>query len=117
MPPAAKTRPLPKAPKASPKASPSSSGSPSSPGSAPKGTATRSAATEGAGAFLALVLYPVLVNFLNGGPKQVAGWFKAKWINEPYSGGGKGQAPVATTRAPTPSGWNTTPPPIWEKQG
>lgn len=110
MPPAAKTKPLPAAP-----SSPSAKASPtSSPSSAPKGTATRSAATEGAGIFLALVLYPVLVNFLNGGPKQVAGWIKAKWINVPYQGGAgsKSHAPIAT-RAPTPSGFNTTPPPIW----
>lgn len=113
MPPAAKTKPLPAAPGPVP-AGPAPKASPSSPGPAPRGTATRSAATEGAGIFLALVFYPILVNFLNGGPKQVAGWIKAKWINVPYQGGAgsKSHAPIAT-RAPTPSGFNTTPPPIW----
>jgi hypothetical protein len=64
--------------------------------------------------FLALFLYPVLVNFLTGGHAQVIGWLKAKFINEPYGGGnGKHSAPV-THRAPTPSGYTTVPPPpIW----
>lgn len=51
---------------------------------------------EGAGAFLALLIYPLAVNLLNGGPAQMWGWVRAKWINQPY---GAYQA-TGTTQAP-----------------
>jgi len=59
---------------------------------------------------LALFLYPLLVNGLQGGPAQAWGWVKAKWINQPYGGGnagGPGQSTSQITRAPTPSGYST----------
>jgi hypothetical protein len=40
--------------------------------------------SEGAGAFLALLVYPLVVNFLIGGRARAFGWVKAKWVNEPY---------------------------------
>lgn len=39
---------------------------------------------EGSGAFLALFIYPLVINFLRGGQAQAWGWVKAKWINQPY---------------------------------
>jgi hypothetical protein len=40
--------------------------------------------TQGSGAFLALFIYPLALNFLRGGQAQAWGWVKAKWINQPY---------------------------------
>lgn len=40
--------------------------------------------TEGSGAFLALFIYPLALNFLRGGQAQAWGWVKAKWLNQPY---------------------------------
>jgi len=31
------------------------------------------------------VLYPLAINFLQGGPAQMFGWIKAKWVNQPYT--------------------------------
>ena len=75
----------------------------------PRGSATNRAAVEGAGAFLALFAIPLLVNLLEGGPAQMWGWVKAKWLNEPYalgpapSSGGKQVYPTPTGQAPPPS--------------
>jgi hypothetical protein len=44
------------------------------------------AGQEGAGVLLALFAYPLLANLLRGGPPQMWGWVKAKWVNEPYAG-------------------------------
>lgn len=51
---------------------------------------------NGAGALLALFLYPPFLNLLKGGPEQMRGWFAAKWINQPYqpSSGKPGSSPV-----------------------
>lgn len=63
---------------------------------------------EGAGALLALFAYPLAVNLLLGGPAQMWGWVKAKWVNEPYGGqasGAAGPAPSASSAAgPTRTG-------------
>lgn len=48
--------------------------------------APRSFAHEGAGALLALVVYPLAINFLRGGTAQMWGWVKAKALNQPYAG-------------------------------
>jgi hypothetical protein len=53
----------------------------------------RSFATEGSGAFLALFVYPLVLNFLRGGQGRAWGWVKAKWVNQPYGAA----APASTT--------------------
>jgi hypothetical protein len=73
------------------------------------GRGGRSIVSEGAGAMLAVFLYPLLINLLNGGPPQMWGWVKAKFINEPYGGatpaGGPGTQTAQGHLAPTPSGY------------
>lgn len=75
----------------------------------PRGSATNRAAVEGAGAFLALFAIPLIVNLIEGGPAQMWGWVKAKWLNEPYalgpapSKGGKQVYPTPTGQAPPPT--------------
>lgn len=39
---------------------------------------------QASGALLALFLWPLLLNLVRGGPAQMWGWVKAKWINQPY---------------------------------
>lgn len=68
---------------------PAEGGSPSAAGESPapsSASSPRSFGTDGAGAFLALVIYPLIINFLQGGTAQMLGWVKAKWVNEPYAG-------------------------------
>lgn len=66
---------------------PSSAPAPASPsaGPAPSSGGRASFGSEGAGAFLALLVYPLVVNFLLGGQARAVGWIKAKWINQPYN--------------------------------
>jgi hypothetical protein len=63
-----------------------------------------SAGTEGAGALLALFLYPLAVNLLNGGPAQMWGWVKAKWLNQPYGAGPAGRPPPPAPATGVPAG-------------
>lgn len=63
-------------------------------------TSRSGAGGEGAGAFLALIAYPLLVNLLDGGPAQMWGWVKAKFINQPY-GGSSSSGPSSKTANPT----------------
>lgn len=51
--------------------------------------------------FLALFAYPLLVNLLTGGPAQMWGWVKAKWLNQPY-GGTSNSGPTAAAGSPAP---------------
>jgi hypothetical protein len=55
-------------------------------------------ATDGAGAFLALLVYPFAINYLRGGFPRAWGWVKAKWVNQPYGSG----APASSAKAPAP---------------
>lgn len=48
---------------------------------------------------LAVFAYPLLVNLLNGGPAQMWGWVKAKWVNQPY-GGTSNSGPAAKPPGP-----------------
>ncbi len=70
----------------------------------------RTAGQEGAGAVLALFLYPLLINGLRGGPERARGWLAAKFLNRPYAagpaarggrGGRGGKAPPAPRRPGT----------------
>lgn len=54
------------------------------------------AGSQLAGGVLAVFLWPMVFNTVKGGPRQLWGWIKAKWINEPYQPG-RGQGPTATT--------------------
>lgn len=96
---AAATLPLPAAAAAAPSPAPSSSATaaaaPAAPSSSSSPAAARSFGVEGAGAFLALFCYPMLVNLLSGGPAQMWGWIRAKWINQPY-GAVSSAGPTAT---------------------
>lgn len=72
---------------------------PSRPGvSAGKG----GAAESGAGVILGMIGYALVINYLRGGYPAVRGWFGAKFINKPYTGGlaktgpAIGVAPLAT---------------------
>jgi hypothetical protein len=47
---------------------------------------------QAGGGLLALFLWPLVFNLVKGGPGQMWGWVKAKFINEPYSGGGTAPA-------------------------
>jgi hypothetical protein len=69
----------------------------------------------GGGLLAFLVLWPLAINLLKGGPPQMLGWVKAKLVNEPYSPPGafkqnvKGQTASGVQNAiggppPTPSG-------------
>lgn len=61
---------------------------------APSGGGGRASwGTEGSGAFLALFVYPLVLNFLRGGQARAWGWVKAKWVNQPY-----GAAAPASTK-------------------
>jgi hypothetical protein len=67
----------------------------------------RTAGQEGAGAVLALFLYPLLINGLRGGPARARGWLAAKFVNRPYGGGpgaGKGGKPVPRINVVGPGG-------------
>jgi hypothetical protein len=89
-------------------------GSGTEPGPEPSpGSATNRAAVEGAGAFLALFAIPLLVNLLEGGPAQMWGWVKAKWLNQPYA---LGPAPTKSGKQvyPTPTG-QPPPPTIFQQ--
>jgi hypothetical protein len=50
------------------------------------------AGSQIAGGLLAVFLWPMLFNTVKGGPPQLWGWIKAKWINEAYQPG-RGQGP------------------------
>jgi hypothetical protein len=43
-------------------------------------------ANDGAGFVLGLVLYALVLNYLQGGAGQVRGWMKAKFLNQPWGG-------------------------------
>jgi len=57
------------------------------------------------GAFLALFAWPLIFNLLRGGPARMAGWIRAKFINQPY-----GQDAAPGSAAPPPSGLPGNPP-------
>lgn len=61
---------------------------------------------QAGGAVLALFLWPMVWNLVQGGPGQMWGWIKAKWINEPYAGGPgiATGAPVRQSQPPTAPG-------------
>lgn len=72
---------------------------PDQPG-APRRSRLAGGTAEGAGAFLALFAYPLLANLLQGGPAQMWGWVRAKWVNQPWGGpSAPGPAPSAGTPA------------------
>lgn len=48
---------------------------------------------------LALFVFPLAINLLNGGPSLMWGWVKAKWFNAPYGGQ---TAPGPSTHAADP---------------
>ena len=73
-----------------PAPAPSRSGGP---GARPTSTATVS--QQGAGLFVGLIAYALLVNYIRGGTPQVKGWLAAKFMNKPYTGG----ASTASTTA------------------
>ena len=54
---------------------------------------------QGAGAFLALFAYPLLLNLLDGGPSQMWGWVQAKFVNKPF-GGASNSGPSTTAANP-----------------
>lgn len=56
-------------------------------------------AEQASGALLALIAWPLLLNLVRGGPAQMWGWIKAKWINQPYGNA----APSGGTTTPTVS--------------
>jgi len=58
----------------------------------------RTVGQEGAGALLALFLYPLFVATLTGGPAKARGWLAAKFTNQPYSGPGSKLAPKPVPR-------------------
>lgn len=56
---------------------------------------------ETGGALLVLFLWPLTFNLVKGGPAQMWGWIKAKFINQPYSA--SGAAPSTGSTSSTPS--------------
>jgi hypothetical protein len=76
---------------------------------------------QGSGVLAALVIYPLVMNLVKGGPAQMWGWVKAKWLNQPYAAPAKGYTspfgagavlPTPTGAAPAPG---TTGNPIGEQ--
>lgn len=63
---------------------------------------------ETGGALLALFLWPLTFNLVKGGPAQMWGWIKAKFINQPYSA--SGAAPSTGAAAPAGGTSSTAPP-------
>jgi hypothetical protein len=64
-------------------------------------------AAQAGGAVFALFLWPLIFNLVKGGPGQMWGWVKAKFINEPYSASGAsttGGAPATGPAASAASG-------------
>ncbi len=61
---------------------------PPAPAAAPSAAALRpgrvsTVTSQGGGLVLALVLYPLGLNLLKGGPARMWAWVKAKWVNQP----------------------------------
>lgn len=82
--PAATRRPA--APEPESAAAPEGAAAPEAAPAPAASSSPRSFATDGAGAFLALLVYPFVVNYLRGGMPRAVGWIKAKWLNKPYGG-------------------------------
>ncbi len=72
----------------------------SSAGSGLKGLVTGKGGGTIAGTVFGLVLYAMGVALLNGGPKELAGWLGAKFVNKPY-------VPAAAAKTPLASGKGT----------
>lgn len=70
---------------------------------APAPRASGGMAEQASGALLALFAWPLLLNLVRGGPPQMWGWLKAKFINQPYGSaapaGTQGQAPAVPASA------------------
>lgn len=62
---------------------------------------------ETGGALVALFLWPLIFNLVKGGPAQMWGWVKAKFVNEPYSASGAGPS---TPAKPATAGASSTSP-------
>jgi hypothetical protein len=66
-----------------------------------------------------MFIYPLVLNLVKGGPAQMWGWIKAKYLNQPYTAGSRGTAGAAAGAAaanafppavlPTPSGSQVPP--------
>lgn len=51
--------------------------------------------SDGAGFVLGLLVYALVLNFLQGGAPQARGWLAAKFINKPYQQPAKGRGTAA----------------------
>lgn len=62
----------------------------------------------GGGLVVAAFAWPLGLNLLKGGPAQMWGWVKAKFLNEPYAGsvttGGRQKAPTGQPQQPSTTG-------------
>ena len=58
----------------------------SAPARVPSKTSVAKVTHQGAGLLVAAFVWPLGVNLLKGGPGQMWGWVKAKFINQPYTG-------------------------------
>ncbi len=58
----------------------------SAPARVPSKTSVAKVSHQGAGLLVAAFVWPLGVNLLKGGPGQMWGWVKAKFINQPYTG-------------------------------